>query len=197
MKRMLLLLLLVLWSCSNEKELNSNVPETSVKQSREVATVVQEKPSDEVIIHVPAPFVSVEMANDLELYTERLGVTSANIEEDGSVRLIMTKQKHKQLLNKMNDDILNKFEQLVKDNEVSSIRRIYYNDAFTEFDITVKLADYEKSFESFAVFNTMVDVAYFKIFEDNDMDELLINYIDVATGEIYDTEKLFEKETSN
>ena len=111
------------------------------------------------------------------------GVIDAHTNADGSVTLIMTKAKHKELMDEMKASIEESLAEGRAENNFPSIKEELYNDDLTEFIIKVNREQFEGSFDAFSALQYGFAGCYYQIFDGVKEPKVYIEYVDVDTGE--------------
>lgn len=142
---------LVLSDCS-KKELNQNIT-----NSEEVDLIEEDEKSegasvDKNILTVDITFPK-EIVGDTSSFNEQYylaeneGIKSANVNDDGSLTLTMTKEKHKELLDEMKLNMDETFKGLIGGEDTPYIKDIKYTKDYREVRVMVAKEAYEESFD--------------------------------------------------
>lgn len=142
---------LVLSGCS-KKEPNQNTT-----KSEEVDLVEEDEKSkgvsvDKDILTVDITFPE-EIVGDTSSFNEQYylaeneGMKSANVNDDGSLTLTMTKEKHKELLDEMKLNMDEIFKGLIKGEDTPYIKDIEYTKDYREVKVKVDKEAYEATFD--------------------------------------------------
>ncbi len=142
-----------------------------------------------VEVTLPQSFFEESTEAEILSAAEEEGFSDAKINEDGSVTYKMSKSKHKELMTEMKQEMVTSIEEMVTSGDYPSIKEISYNKKFDEFDIKVKRAEYENSFDGFAILGLVFSGAYYSAFDGKSGDDLKLtfNMIDAETNEVYDS----------
>ena len=124
-------------------------------------------------------------AFDAEAYAKEQGFLSAKVNEDGSVSVTMTKNKHNELLTLMAESLDSSFAEFVNAEDTPYIKEISHNDDFTAVTMKVDKAAYEKAFD-FTPFVIGVSVAMYQAFIEAEY-HVDITIVDAATGDTINT----------
>ncbi|HLR72655.1 MAG TPA: hypothetical protein VK073_00445 [Pseudogracilibacillus sp.] len=199
MKKYLFLLIIIaifiLTSCAN-----SNNNETTNVESGEN----EQSDSNEESVEVDKNLLSVEVtipANLLELddgevdideITEEAkeqGIKKVTQNNDGSITYKMTKSAHKDFMQEMKEDLNENIDEIVSNDEYTSIKKINPNKKFTKFDVVVDREKFENNFDGFAVLGVGFGAMFYQLFDGVDENDYkaTFNYVDEDTEEVFDS----------
>ena len=101
----------------------------------------------------------------------------------------MSKLKYKEMMEAVEKAVVSTVDEIVNSGDYTSIKDISYNKYFNEFDVKVNRQQYEEGFDSFAIFELVIDSTYYSAFNGKSGEDIqvIFNMIDETTGEIYDT----------
>lgn len=189
------ILLLTLAACSKQQTDTTSTSETTTKA--EAVTVDENLITVEVT--VPASFFDeTDTPESIQASAQQNGFISCTINEDGSVTYKMTKAKRNEMLGQYKQSIDQTIQEYLAGGEdaPSSFREITYNDNMTEFNIKVDRAAYDNSFDAFYALGFYMFGGYYQIFAGIPQDQVnvVVNYIDQATGETFSSSSLNEVE---
>ena len=143
-------------------------------------------------IEVDKKLTNVEVtipASFFELDGKEEGVKEVKLNDDGSVTYTMSKDTHKKLLDDMKNAMLDSFDELINDEDISSIKDIKSNKTYSEFDIVVNKDEFENSFDGFAVLGIVFQSMFYQLFEgvEPDNNKVIVNFKDADTEEIFNS----------
>lgn len=193
---LLIIILLVVAGCSPTAGEDQDTG-TIVKQKDEVSTEEVEEESEgavavdkgllDVEVTVPASFFEDEEGdiNDIAAEAKENGMKSAVVNDDDSITYKMSKAKHKELMTEMKNNLIEYSDDLLNDEDFTSIKDITYTKKFTEFTIMVEKEAFENSFDGFAVFGLGMSGIYYQLFDGVNPEKLnvTIHTVDESTGE--------------
>lgn len=135
-----------------------------------------------VEITLPASlFKSQDMSTfDANAYATEQGFSSAKLNDDGSVTVVMSKAKHKELLKEMATSLDTSFSEFVNGESTPYIKEISHNDDFTTVTMKVDRAAYENAFD-FTPLAIALSVSMYQAFTETEY-RVEISIVDVATG---------------
>lgn len=188
-------------ACSSGETPNTSTPTTTeiVESTTQESTSTETTASDAintdeklltVEITLPATFLEGEDMStfDAGTYAKENDFKSATLNDDGSITIVMSKSKHRELLKEMQHSLEDSFSQLVEADETPYIKEIIHNDDFSVIDIKVIRSDYENTID-LTPFVAGVYAAMYQAFLDMEY-HCEINIIDVDTGDIIETTEL-------
>lgn len=203
MKKTLALILSVCMVCSMVACSSGKTPNTSTPTTTEIVeSDPQETTSTEttasgtidtneklltVEITLPATFFEDEDMStfDADTYAKENDFKSATLNDDGTVTIVMSKSKHRELLKEIQKNLDDSFSELVEAEETSYIKEIIHNDDFSVIDIKVVRSDYENAFD-LTPFVVGVSAAMYQAFVDMEY-HCEVNVVDVDTGDVINT----------
>ncbi|WP_067844054.1 hypothetical protein [Amphibacillus sediminis] len=148
-----------------------------------------------VEITFPASFYEGVSLDEEELQAEadEEGMGEVKVNDDGSITYSMPKEMHDDLLETTAAELKTSFEEIVEDEDFPSIQDITYNDDFTEFTLIVDQELFENSFDGFAVMSVGFSGMIYQVYEGKGDDvEVVVNYQNVETGDVFETVKFPE-----
>lgn len=145
--------------------------------------VETEKGLFNVEMTLPPEFVGEINQEELDALTSKKGFISAQLNNDGSVTYIMTKKKHKELLEETRVSFAASIENMIGSDDYPNIVSIEANSNFTEFTVVTK--NDEISFtESFVVMSFYMMAGMYGVFSGEEVDNINVMFINESTGEI-------------
>lgn len=176
---MISMLLMSLAACSGKGDEQVN-PENK-QEENEVVNVDKNLLSVEITL--PPDFAGDMSGFDKEVYLdENPGIKDVELLEDGSMKLTMSREKHNEIMEEMEQSILTSFNELMTDEESSYIKDIRASKDYKKVDVIVDREGYENAFD-FSSMTIMFSVGFYHIFEGDEF-ELDLRYIDEATDEV-------------
>ena len=178
------------------KKPEADVSVTIDKPAATPAPAPSEKPIvvDENLLSVevtfPASFFDeTETEESIKAAAAEQGMKSCKVNDDGSVTYVMSKAKHKEVLDEYRQSILDTIDEMLNGDEaIASFLRIEHNDKMTQFDIYCDMNLYS-AWDAFAGLGFFIAGAYYQIFDGIPQDEVdvVVNFYDDATGEQHHT----------
>lgn len=125
---------------------DDSVVETEAGEESEGVTV--DKNLLTVDVTLPSEIVGdLDDFNEEEYLAENEGIKTAEVQEDGSLKLTMTKKKHKELVNELEEETESSIKDLIESEETPYIKNVKYNKDFREVNIIVDREAYEEAFD--------------------------------------------------
>lgn len=191
-------LVLVLAGCSTEADQGASEEETASSSQTEVqgddGAEDQAVDVDEglfaVEVTVSADFLGELTEEEIASNAEDSEFSDYTINPDGSVTYRMSRGVYENALAEMKTGIDESIQETV-DEYPDVIRSVTYDDAVTEFDVVVDRAAYEAEFGiGFIAFTFGIAGMFYQMFEGvpEAEQQVLIEYVDEATGEVIDTQ---------
>lgn len=184
------LLSLGLVACgSNESDETKN-KKSSAEEEHE--SVKLDKNLLSVEVTLPASLFEGEEEVDVEQViadAKADGIDNVTYNEDGSFTLKMSKAKHKELMEELENELTASVDEMINSENLPSIQDIKYNKSFSEFKIVVNRNLFENNLDALAVFGLNLSGMMYQLFDGVDPEdyEVIINVEDVETGEIFDS----------
>lgn len=182
-------------SAGNERPGNSPGPSVSA-----APTAPDKKGNDEgvqveegvltVEVTIPASFYEDEdmSAFDAERYASENDFKSAILNEDGSVTVIMTKKRHKSLMDDLRTTINGAFSEMIEAEDTPYIKEINCSDNYNQIEIVVNKDGYNNGglYAAFIPLLVYFQGAMYQAFN-GDEARSVISFVDEATGETFES----------
>lgn len=200
----LLLAFVVLLSCcacgGQQQETPTDAPVAEPTNTTEVpnnetemdTTAANQVEVDENLLTVeltfPASyFAGADMSTfDTEAYVKENGFLSAEVNEDGSMSVLMTKAKQKEILDEMATAIDGMIADYINGEETPYIKEIVHNEDFSSFTMKVNREEFENSFDATEL-SLILSTAFYHMYSGISTD-IEFTTIDADTGEIIKSE---------
>lgn len=149
-----------------------------------------------VNVEVTIPSSLLKSDNEEELDIDQIteeakeqGIKKVELNDDETITYTMSKATHKKMMEEMRKSLIESIDELVNDEDISSIKDIVANKTFTEFDVVVDKAKFESSFDGFATFGVVFGSMFYQAFDGVDPDnyKVVLNLKDESTGEIFES----------
>lgn len=137
----------------------------------------------DVTITVPADFVGATTQEELDQQATEDGFKSITLNEDGSATWVMTKAKHKEMMDEISESIDQSLSEMAGSEEYPSISSIESNDDYTDFTVTIT-GDALSVSESVCVLALSVQSGMYHIFNGTNVDNVHVSFVSSATGEV-------------
>lgn len=198
-----LLAFVVLLSCcacgGQQQENPTDAPVTEPTKTTEAPTNETERDTAANQVEVDENLLTVELtfpasyfggtdmsAFDTEAYVKEYGFLSAKVNEDGSLSVLMTKAKQKELLDEMAAAIDGMIADYINGEETPYIKEIVHNDDFSSFTMKVNREEFENSFDATEA-SLILSTAFYHMYAGINTDIEFIT-IDADTGEIIESD---------
>lgn len=191
MKKKLVAMLLV-----GAMALSSTACGSTPKNERKSATSTDQSSDDGEELKAEKNLLSVEVTlpaslvkdgeAELDEEAKEAGVKEITKNEDGSITMKMTKEAHKELLGSIKESVDESNEEIIADKEnYPSIESITYNDALTEFTVSVDSASFN-GLESFVAIAFYMEGNIYQALNAVPEDEIntTVNFVDKDSGEV-------------
>lgn len=141
-----------------------------------------------VTITLPAEYTDPEMTQeDYDAAAKETdGIKSATLNDDGSVTYVMTKARHRQMLQEIVDQYTEQNNAMIGSEDYPNITDIKANDDFTEFTVTTTSTELSLM-ESLSVLQFYVEGGMYGIMSGKSVDNIHIDFVNADTGEIIDS----------
>jgi hypothetical protein len=144
-----------------------------------------------VEVTLPELFFQGQTEQDIAANAREAGASDYTINADGSVTYTMSKAAHDEAVQEMRDGIDSTIQETVNESP-NVFKSVTYNDAVSKFEVTVDKDAYEADMGAgFIGFNLGLSGTYYQMFQGVPTDdrEVVINFIDASTNEVFDTQK--------
>ena len=168
-------------------------PEATEPPATEVATEAPTEAAPETVevdeglltveLTIPASyFGDMDMSTfDTEAYVAENGFLSADLDENGSLVVVMTKAKQREILDGMAASIDDMITGYTTAEDTAYIKEITYGEDFSSFTMSVDREGYENSFDATAI-SLVISAGFYQMFAGV---EARVDFVvlDAATGE--------------
>lgn len=145
-----------------------------------------------VEVTIPADFLELDDEDqdidEIIAEAKENGIKEVTENDDGSLTYKMSKSTHKEMMEEMEEELQNSIDDIVNDEEFASIQEITTNASFTELTMIVDKEPFENSFDGLSVLGLVFGSMYYQLFDGVDANdyEVIVNYEDAETGELFD-----------
>ncbi len=144
------------------------------------------EPETNVEITYPATWLEDTEDFDPSAYVKENGFISATVNSDGSVTVIMTGEKHKELVSEITKNLEENFSEYVDGEDTPYIKEISHNEDFSKVEIKVVRSEYENTLDfTVLAIALIVPVGQVSVGFTSGVE---ITVIDVDTGDIISVE---------
>ncbi|KYG25566.1 hypothetical protein [Alkalihalobacillus trypoxylicola] len=192
----LLIGILILTACGGNDEVSNSDESAEAEESENPAEENEEEEQQEanvdkglfnVEITLPAMFFEDMTEDEIKASAEEEGINDVTVNENGTVIYKVSKAQHKELLDEMEANIQTALEEIINDEEITSIKNITNNKSYSEFTVTVDREQFENSFDGFMLFSLGILGMYYQVFDgqDGEKAKVTVNLEDEASGETF------------
>ena len=145
-----------------------------------------------VTMTLPSKFIKITTQKDANSLAEKKGYSSAKLNKDGSVTLVMSKAKHDELLAVVENGIDTALNDMVKSEWLPDITKIIVNGNYTQYTITTTNDECSLA-DSLSVLAYLTNSCTYAVFSGEKINNIHIDFVNEKTGKIidsYDTNKL-------
>lgn len=160
--------------------------EIDMSQLEAIGDVEVDKGVFDVSLNIPKDFVGDTTQEELDKSVKEKGYKSATLNSDGSVTYVMTKAQHKEMMDEIRKSIDQSLSEMVGSEEYPNITDITANDDYTNIKVTTKSTELGLD-ESFSVISLYMYGGMYAIFNGTHADNIHVEFVNEATGEIIDT----------
>lgn len=137
---------------------------------------------------IPQSFFSEEELDNIIKEMEVEGEVDVTMNEDGNLVYNMPKDEYDEMMEEFRDNIDDMIEDVLEDETLSAVNDISVNNRYNTFDVTVDRAVFEESFQGMFILGLGISGVMYQTFDNtSDSDSVTFNFIDQATGDVYDT----------
>lgn len=167
----------------NETGVETPMEEGDDENNEESEGFNVEKNLMSVELTLPAEFAGDLGDFNREAYLgENPGISDAKVLDDGSLWLKMSRTKHKELMEEMEEHMIASFNELIEGEETPYILDIRSSKDYRNVEVLVDRSGYENSFD-FSGLTIFFSVGFYHAMQGEDF-QLNLQYIDAETDEI-------------
>ncbi len=193
MKKMLIGILIavvvIVSACSTSNDSNKEEKQEGKKTEETGGALEVDIGLLNVEVTIPSTFIEAEDIDNVVAKAKEDGIKDVTKNADGSVTYKMSKAQHKEMMKEMKTNITTYVDELINDEDFTSIQDIKHNATLTEFTVVVDKAAYENSFDGFATLGLAMSGMYYQAFDGTSGDRLNVTVYskDASTGAIFGT----------
>lgn len=187
MKKLLIVIFsaLLLVACSNLNENKSADEQDNTIKKDEESGIEVNKGLLNVEITLPEYFFEEDELAEIEAEMEETHHANVTQNGDGSITVKMSKNEHKQLMGKMQEEFILTINDIIADEAYESINDVTYNRDFSEIQIYVDRQEFENSLDGLALFSLGFTSLFYQVFDGKNLEEdkVVLTVIDAATND--------------
>lgn len=186
---LVLALSLSLYGCGSSDTSNSEQSQSAETEEGSESSSENIEVDENLItveITIPATLAGETTQEELNQALAENGYKSATLNDDGSVTYVMSKAKHRELMQEMTKTINESIDDMVGSEEYPSFTKIETNDDFTEFTVTTTSTELGLT-ESFSVLGFYMYGGLYNAFNGTQTDNISVTFVNADTGEVIQT----------
>lgn len=186
MKKIIIILFamfIILTGCGENKAVNN--PEKDLENENKEAALEVDKKLLSVDIRLPIEMIEeegVDIETTLEEIRKTEGINKVTLNNDGTVTYNMTKNKHNEMMQTIEESLMESSNELLKSPD-NSIVKIENSKDYTLFEVYVDPSRYNE-FELFTALSFYIQGIYYNAFNGNSDAEIIVKFINNDTNEI-------------
>ncbi len=165
----------------NPKEVYTNTELYSNQESEKT-----ERENDNIELTIPSDFVDATTQKELDNIVKEKNFISATLNSDGSATYIITKSKHKELMEEIVKEINYSLNEMIGSEECPNITDIKTNSDFTNFTLTTTSTELSLQ-ETLSVMIFYTYGGMYNVFNGTPVDNVHIDFINEDSGDIIDS----------
>lgn len=186
---------------STGEQTDSSSAATTTESAEETSTVTDDLSALEAVgdidvdenllsvtVTLPAEYTDPEMTQEDydAVAKETDGIKSVTLNDDGSLTYVMTKARHRQMLQEIVDQYTEQNNAMIGSENYPNITDIKANDDFTEFTVTTTSTELSLM-ESLSVLQFYVEGGMYGIMSGKTVDNIHVDFVNADTGEIIES----------
>lgn len=186
MKKIIIILFamfIILTGCGENKAVNN--PEKDLENENKEAALEVDKKLLSVDIRLPIEMIEeegVDIETTLEEIRKTEGINKVTLNNDGTVTYNMTKNKHNEMMQTIEESLMESSNELLESPN-NSIVKIENSKDYTLFEVYVDPSRYNE-FELFTALSFYIQGIYYNAFNGNSDAEIIVKFINNDTNEI-------------
>lgn len=167
----------------------SSSASTAPSSASSAQTLKVDKGLFDVTVTIPASFYKGVDIDKAIAGAKKAGVGDAVKNKDGSVTYKMSKGTHEKMMAEIKQNEFDSIKQMKSGKDYKSIKDITYNDDFSEMNMVVDKATFDKSLDGMAALGLYILGGYYQAFNGTKTGDIKvkINIIDQKTNKSYKT----------
>lgn len=142
-------------------------------------------PKQSVTIVIPTVYESVTTQEEADEICKKNGYESAELMEDGSLRITMSTGQYSKMLEELRANIDKGIEEILGSENYPAVEKIEYNEDYSVFTVTVndEIGIVERQLaDELIMYGT-----YYHVCSANDAASIRVDYVDQETGEVLES----------
>lgn len=165
----------------SEASESESIDETSDENVDESSDAAED--SDSVTLNIPKDFVTEASQEELDAVAYDRGYKKAKMNDDGSVTYVLSQSQHRELMQSVSQEIDARLSEMVGSDIYPSITSVESNSDYTNFIVKTKNKSLSPA-ESSSVIQIYMYGGMYAIFSGNKVENIHVDYVNDATGEV-------------
>lgn len=184
---MICLIAVCMSSCVSSPQSDPSQPSSEVASSNEGNGIDVDEGLFDVTITIPSSLVGEDAASELTDEQKEKGFKSVSRNGDGSITYVITKNAHKTIVEDLRTSTAKTMDDIVASGDFASIKKIEYNNDFTEVSMWVDKKAFERSLDGLSALSVWFSGALYQAFNGTESDKLsvTVNVVDEKTDETF------------
>ena len=157
--------------------------ETMLDEIEAVGDIEVDKDLFSVKLTIPAEFAGETTQEELDAAVKEKGYKSATLNEDGSIKYVMTKKQHAEMMKEIEESLEESLEKMIGSEEYPNFTDIKCSDDYTKFEVITKSSELDIS-ESMSVLGFYMYGGMYNIFNGTTAENVHVDFINADSGEI-------------
>lgn len=174
-------------SCVGSPQSDPSRPSSDIASSNGGDGLDVDKGLFDVTITIPSSLVGEDTASELTDEQKEKGFKSMSRNGDGSITYVITKSAHKTMMEDLRTSTAKTLDDIVSSGNFTSIKKIEYNNDFTEVSMQVDKEEFEGGLDGLSALSVWFSGALYQAFNGVEADDLsvTINVVDEKTNETF------------
>ncbi|GEM02188.1 hypothetical protein SAMN05421839_1294 [Halolactibacillus halophilus] len=137
---------------------------------------------------IPQTFFSEAELEEIMAEMEVDDEAEVTVNDDGDLVYEMPKEEYDEMMEELAEGIDEMIEDVLSDDTISAVKAIDVNDDYDMYEITVERVEFEESLQGMFILGLGISGVMYQTFDNTtDSQSVTFDYIDEATGDVYDT----------
>lgn len=166
---------------NSDTDRDSSSQDTVLDEIEAVGDIEVNKNIFSVKLTIPEEFIGETTQEELDKVVKEKGYKSAKLNKDGSVKYVMTKKQHNEMMKLIEESLKDSLDDMIGSEDYPNITNIEYNDDYTNFVITTTSSELSLT-ESTSVLAFYMYGGMYNIFNGTTADNIHIEFINADSG---------------
>lgn len=137
---------------------------------------------------IPQTFFSEAELEEIMAELEVDEEAEVTINDNGDLVYEMPKEEYDEMMAELGEGIDEMIDDVLSDETISAVKSIEVNDDYDTYEVTVDRVVFEESLQGMFILGLGISGLMYQTFDNTtDKQSVTFNYIDEATGDVYDT----------